>query len=123
IPSRRSRRGCKPMTARCSSSAMTRRFWRLSPSRAVSNCHPAAAYCRGKRKRARLSARPLISAVGKGSGVFAFSLLFLVLLLFLRQFLAGGLIDHLHGQANLAALVEAHQLDPDLVAFLDHIGG
>ena len=38
------------------------------------------------------------------------------------ELLAGGLVDHLHGQANLAALVEAHQLDKNLVAFLDDVG-
>src|SRR5690554_4185146 len=41
----------------------------------------------------------------------------------LGDFLAGRLVDDLHGQADLAALVEAEQLDPDLVPFLDHIGG
>ena len=39
------------------------------------------------------------------------------------DFLAALLVDDLHRQANLAALVEAHQLDVDLVAFLDDIGG
>ena len=40
----------------------------------------------------------------------------------LRNFLTGFLIDNLHGQTDLAALVKAHQLDPDLVTFLDHVG-
>ncbi len=47
----------------------------------------------------------------------------LSLLLFGNDFLTGGLIDNLHGEANLAALIEAHQLDPDLVAFLDDVRG
>src|SRR5687768_3131713 len=38
-------------------------------------------------------------------------------------FLAGFLVDHLHRQAHLAALVKAQELDPDLVAFLDDVGG
>ncbi len=44
-------------------------------------------------------------------------------LLFCNDFLAGFLIDDLHRQANLATLVKAHELDPDLLAFLDHISG
>src|SRR4051795_5203977 len=39
------------------------------------------------------------------------------------EVLAGGLIDHLHRQARLATIVEAEQLDLDLVAFLDDVGG
>src|SRR4051812_17378065 len=39
------------------------------------------------------------------------------------EVLAGGLIDHLHRQPRLAAVVEAEQLDLDLVAFLDDVGG
>ena len=35
---------------------------------------------------------------------------------------AGHLIDHLHRQPRLAAVVEAEQLDLDLVAFLDDVG-
>src|SRR5690606_20007580 len=35
----------------------------------------------------------------------------------------GFLIDNLHRQADLAALIEAHQLDKHLVAFLDDVGG
>src|SRR5215217_7716344 len=42
---------------------------------------------------------------------------------FALDFLAGGLVDDLHRQADLAALVKAQQLDPDLVAFLDDVGG
>jgi hypothetical protein len=38
-------------------------------------------------------------------------------------FLAGLLVDDLHRQADLAALVEAEQLDLHLVAFLDDVGG
>src|SRR6185369_286426 len=38
------------------------------------------------------------------------------------EILAGVLVDNLHGQASLAALVEAQELDLDLVAFLDHVG-
>ena len=47
----------------------------------------------------------------------------LALALFLLDLLAGRLVDDLHRQAHLAALVEAEELDPDLVAFLDHVGG
>ena len=39
------------------------------------------------------------------------------------EVLAGLLVDDLHRQADLAALVEAEQLDLDLVAFLDDVGG
>src|SRR5215468_2401704 len=38
------------------------------------------------------------------------------------EILAGLLVDDLHGQAHLAALVEAQELDLDLVAFLDDVG-
>ena len=71
-----------------------------------------------KAKRARLSPRPFRIRIPAGSGgVFAFGLLLA------GEFLAGRLVDDLHRQADLAALVEAHQLDPDLVAFLDDVGG
>src|SRR3569833_1407423 len=43
--------------------------------------------------------------------------------LFGGNFLAGFLVDDLHRQADLAARVEAEQLLPDLVAFLDDVGG
>src|SRR5690606_22463415 len=56
----------------------------------------------------------------KESGVGVFRLFALLLA---DDLLAGGLVDDLHRQAHLAALVEAHQLDPDLVAFLDDVGG
>jgi hypothetical protein len=39
------------------------------------------------------------------------------------EVLAGGLVDHLHRQPGLAAVVEAEQFYPDLVAFLDDIRG
>src|SRR5690606_8811229 len=39
------------------------------------------------------------------------------------DFLAALLVDDLHGEAHLAALVEAEQFYPHLVAFLDHVGG
>src|SRR4030088_1508279 len=39
------------------------------------------------------------------------------------EVLAGGLVDRLHRQPGLAAVVEAEQLDLDLVAFLDDVGG
>src|SRR5690606_36045706 len=52
-----------------------------------------------------------------GSGFTVF------LLLVGNDFLAAFLVDNLHGQANLATLVKAHQLDPDLVTFLDDVGG
>src|SRR5262245_46188605 len=38
-----------------------------------------------------------------------------------RDLLAGGLVDDLHGQAHLAAVVEAEQLDEDLLALLHHL--
>src|SRR5215831_11259892 len=44
------------------------------------------------------------------------------LLLRLEGF-ASLLVDHLHRQPNLAALVEAQKLDLHLVAFLDDVGG
>ena len=40
----------------------------------------------------------------------------------LAQVFAGGLIDHLHRQLDLAAIVEAEDLDLDLIALLDHVG-
>src|SRR5262249_49099860 len=43
-------------------------------------------------------------------------------LLLRLQILAGRLVDDLHGEAHLAALVEAEKLDLDLVAFLDDVG-
>src|SRR5262249_30013879 len=46
----------------------------------------------------------------------------LCLLLGLEIF-AGLLVDHLHGQPHLAALVKAEQLDFHFIAFLDDIGG
>src|ERR1700704_7192467 len=39
------------------------------------------------------------------------------------EVLAGRLVDYLHRQPRLAAVVEAEQLDLDLVAFLDDVGG
>src|SRR5467141_4241881 len=44
-------------------------------------------------------------------------------LLLSLKILAGDLIDGLHRQPRLAAIVEAEQLDLDLVAFLDDVGG
>jgi len=41
--------------------------------------------------------------------------------LFLRQFLTGLLVDHLHGQPNLAAIVKAQKLDPDILTFLQNV--
>ena len=40
---------------------------------------------------------------------------------FLGEVFAGGLIDLLHRQAHLAAIVEAQQLDLHGLAFLDHV--
>src|SRR5690606_10876831 len=59
-------------------------------------------------------------AVSQISGVGLFGVF---LLLVPGKFLAGLLVNDLHGEPHLAALVEAHQLDPHLVAFLDDIGG
>src|SRR5262249_9207316 len=39
------------------------------------------------------------------------------------EIFAGLLVDHLHGQPHLAALVKAEQLDFHFIAFLDDIGG
>src|SRR2546421_5089756 len=39
------------------------------------------------------------------------------------EVLAGDLVDRLHRQPRLAAIVEAEQLNLDLVAFLDDVGG
>src|SRR2546421_9107791 len=44
-------------------------------------------------------------------------------LLFGLEVLAGYLVDRLHREPGLAAIVEAEQLDLDLVAFLDDVGG
>ena len=38
-----------------------------------------------------------------------------------RDLLAGRLVDDLHGEAHLAAVVEAQQLDEDLLALLDDL--
>src|SRR5262245_63025842 len=38
------------------------------------------------------------------------------------QVLAGRLVHDFHGKAHFASLIEAEQLDLDLVAFLDHVG-
>src|SRR5258708_13152664 len=43
-------------------------------------------------------------------------------LLLRLQILAGRLVDDLHGEAYLAALVEAEKLHLDLVPFLDDVG-
>src|SRR6185312_15478085 len=58
---------------------------------------------------------PLIDR-GSGAG-FGF-----LALLLAGDLLARLLVDDLHRQAHLATLVEAHELDEDLVAFLDHVG-
>src|SRR4051794_30159213 len=65
-------------------------------------------------------AAPFLRSPSNGSGG-RFLGLFLPFLA--RDLLAGGLVDHLHGEAHLAALVEAHQLDEHLVAFLHHVSG
>src|SRR5436190_21873281 len=59
----------------------------------------------------------------KGSGLLASRLAQLLALLLAFEILAGGLVDHLHRQPHLAAIVEPEQFDLDLVAFLDDIGG
>src|ERR1700712_4752199 len=43
-------------------------------------------------------------------------------LLLLAEVFAGGLVDLLHREADLAAVVEAEQLDLHGLAFLDHVG-
>src|SRR5262249_6634451 len=40
----------------------------------------------------------------------------------LRDVLAGGLVDRLHGKSDLAPIVDAQHLDLHLVAFLDDVG-
>ena len=57
-----------------------------------------------------------LRASKKGSGLFASALASL-------DGFCRWPVDHLHGQANLAAPVEAHQLDPDLSPSLTNIGG
>src|SRR6185437_1386595 len=68
--------------------------------------------------RIRYARHPLLRLLLAGG--FARRRRFLLLRL---EVLAGHLIDHLHRQPRLAAIVEAEQLDLDLVAFLDDVGG
>ena len=42
-------------------------------------------------------------------------------LLFARRFFAGLLIDNFHRQADLATVVKAQKLDPDLLTFLQNV--
>src|SRR4051812_35482194 len=92
----------------------TRRWTRTAPGK------------RGRqgKKRAVSSDRPFVIRYwqtllpgGFPRGIDPFSLLFGL------EVLAGNLVDRLHRQPGLAAVVEAEQLDLDLVAFLDHVGG
>src|SRR5581483_4047582 len=62
-------------------------------------------------------APPRLLAAGGLALLLAFGLLLGL------EVLAGGLVDHLHRQPHLAAVVEAEQLDLDLVAFLDDVRG
>lgn len=39
-----------------------------------------------------------------------------------RDVLASGLVDRLHREADLGAIVDAQDLDVHLVAILDHVG-
>src|SRR5690606_14895451 len=78
--------------------------------------------CIGKSTNEKGRGQPRPSQSGSKDGS-ALSVLAFVFLLLADDFLAGRLIDNLHGQANLAALIKAHQLNEHLIAFLDDIGG
>src|SRR5882672_9279542 len=77
-----------------------------------------------KKKKSGLSAAPSMTCrwpdLFRPAGRLARRLA--VLALALLQVLAGGLVDHLHRQADLAAIVEAEQLHLYFVAFLDDVG-
>src|ERR1700726_942352 len=73
-----------------------------------------------KAARGELPARLFASLRGAAGGL-ALSLGFGLLLGF--EVFAGLLIDHLHGQPYLAALVEAQELDLHLLPFRDDVGG
>src|SRR6185436_21061449 len=60
---------------------------------------------------------------GRGAELFRAGRLLRLGLLLGLEVLAGRLIDDLHRQPDLAALVEAQELDLHLVAFLDDGGG
>lgn len=61
----------------------------------------------------------VMEAFAVGIAIQLFGRVFLFL--FFRGFLAGLLIHNLHGQTHLAAVIEAQQLDPDLLAFFQDI--
>src|SRR3984885_14846803 len=62
---------------------------------------------------------------GGSTALFAggFAVVLVLRLLLRLHVLAGLLVDDLHREPHLAALVEAEQLDLDLVAFLDDVAG
>src|SRR6202166_573370 len=74
---------------------------------------PLANLAKGTRKRRNCP---------DGSGSAGLLLTFFRRLRFLAQVLARLLVDQLHGEAHLAAIVEAKQLHLHRVAFLDDIG-
>src|SRR5262249_5058223 len=63
--------------------------------------------------------RPVLAVAPRRT--LAAELLLLRLAFLARDLLAGRLVDDLHRQAHLAAIVEAQQLDVDLLAFLDDL--
>src|ERR1700733_6277783 len=76
-----------------------------------------------RKQKGRLKSRPFTIRYSPLAKLLAggFARGFRLLLGF--EVLAGHLIDRLHRQPRLAAIVEAEQLDLDLVAFLDDVGG
>src|SRR3954447_16863702 len=90
-------------------------IWKVRSTR---NCKPER-----KTKKGGPEGRPLLlwSAGGLFAGSFARRRS--LSLLFGFEVLTRRLVYRLHRQPRLAAIVEAEQLDLDLVAFLDDIGG
>src|SRR3954468_22735583 len=84
----------------------------------------AASAAGATRQTKRAAEKPPFVIIGSGSALLAggFALRSLGLLPGF-EIVAGCLVDRLHRQPGLAAVVEAEQLDLDLVAFLDDVGG
>lgn len=64
---------------------------------------------------ATVAARTTVTAVAAPAFTAA------LLLLLGRQLFAGGLVDDLHRQTDLAAVIEAEEFDVDFLAFLHHL--
>src|SRR6266851_929576 len=95
--------------------------WRNRPRSSLKSDSPVGT---SNKKRGGSKAAPLKHRIFTGllpAGGFARRSLGRLLLGL--EVLAGRLVDHLHRQPRLAAIVEAEQLDLDLVAFLDDVGG